>query len=350
MVFFQVMKIKILFVKTSALGDIVQTLPILHYLAQRQKHVLIDWVIEKEAEDIIQGRPLIDRTLVIETRKWRKNFFRYGVEILRTIREIRKEKYTVLFDFQGNFKSSLICLFARADHKVGFGKRSVREKWNLLFTNTHIEPFSKGTSLRWNLSLVQTFFQDEAPWEFSAPCTKVRLKARELPVFILSLGSRWKNKQLSYAIALGFVKRLAQMSLLFLVHGNEGEKEQIEQLARECNSGNITVLPRLSLKELQEKMEETDGVISVDSLLLHLAASLGVPTFGIFGPSLGTFYGSEGPLHGHIQGSCPYQEVFERRCKRLRTCPTGACIKDLSLEALWDAFQLWDRFTRKLEA
>ncbi len=140
------------------------------------------------------------------------------------------------------------------------------------------------------------------------------------------------------------------MSLLFLVHGNEGEKEQIEQLARECNSGNITVLPRLSLKELQEKMEETDGVISVDSLLLHLAASLGVPTFGIFGPSLGTFYGSEGPLHGHIQGSCPYQEVFERRCKRLRTCPTGACIKDLSLEALWDAFQLWDRFTRKLEA
>jgi heptosyltransferase I len=42
-----------------------------------------------------------------------------------------------------------------------------------------------------------------------------------------------------------------------------------------------------------------------------------------------------GEAHRGIQGSCPYGIKFDKLCPRLRTCSTGACIKNLTAEELF---------------
>jgi heptosyltransferase-1 len=84
-------------------------------------------------------------------------------------------------------------------------------------------------------------------------------------------------------------------------------------------------------------MKGMDLVISMDSLPLHLAGSLNIPTFGVFGPSSAQKYNpSPSPA---FQAACPYNEVFMKRCPKLRTCPTGACLKNLEGDRLYKTFK-----------
>jgi heptosyltransferase-1 len=98
------------------------------------------------------------------------------------------------------------------------------------------------------------------------------------------------------------------------------------------------ILDRLPLPVLQNFMAAVDLVIAMDSLPLHLAATTSTATYGFFGPSLGLKYQPQGPQHHAFQGCCPYGQIFAKRCPALRTCPTGACLREANGEQLFKQF------------
>ena len=153
---------KILIVKTSALGDITHTYPVIDYLRKKFPAVQIDWVVEAPFVDLVKFHPGVDHVLNLSTKVWRKQLFsRETVQSISAFRkQLRKECYDVIFDFQGNIKSGLILSQARGVHKVGFGKASVSEWPNMLFTNYRIN-VRAGDNIRQDyLSLVASFFNE----------------------------------------------------------------------------------------------------------------------------------------------------------------------------------------------
>jgi heptosyltransferase-1 len=72
-----------------------------------------------------------------------------------------------------------------------------------------------------------------------------------------------------------------------------------------------------------------------------LAGSTSTPTYSIFGASSAQKYKPIGTCHKAFQGECPYGKTFEKRCDILRTCKTGACIKQLQGEQLFNHFFDW---------
>jgi len=79
-------------------------------------------------------------------------------------------------------------------------------------------------------------------------------------------------------------------------------------------------------------------VIAMDSLPLHLAGTTNTKTFSFFGPSSSAKFMPMGEQHHAFQGSCPYGKVIQRRCPIIRTCKTGACLRGISSDTLFDAF------------
>ncbi len=124
-----------------------------------------------------------------------------------------------------------------------------------------------------------------------------------------------------------------------ILWGSPKEKEQAQAIANGF-IGNSTLVDPLSLPALHLLMTHVDLVISMDSLPLHLAAVAGTPTYSLFGPSLAQKYAPQGDKHHALQGSCPYGTTFEKRCPKLRTCPTGACLH-LSPEHLAMRTTIW---------
>jgi heptosyltransferase-1 len=169
---------KILVVKTSALGDIVHTYPVIDYLRKKFPHAQIDWVVEAPFAGLVQSHPAVNRVLTVATKQWRKKIF--SRETFQSIGKFRKQlqnvHYDVVFDFQGNIKSGLIVSLANSPIKVGFGKQTVPEWPNLLFTNRHINPAISENIRHDYLSLAASFFNDAIPTENSHVILKISIE------------------------------------------------------------------------------------------------------------------------------------------------------------------------------
>lgn len=337
--------LQILIVKTSALGDIVHTFPALAALKARFPEAKIDWVVEEPFIGLVQSHPFVNEAIPINTKSWRRSLFKWETikGMLSYLRRLRANKYDLLFDFQGNTKSGLITAIAKAKVKVGFGSKTVWEFPNLLFTHTKYNPEKNCNVREESLHLVEAHcgsaVAEETPilLKLNAEQQKLLEKWLEHPMWsqnnrkiIVSSGSNWKNKQLSSNALFDFLKSIdtRENPSFFFIYGSEEEKKEADLLAAQLI--NSLVVEKLPFPVLQNFMAKADLVIAMDSLPLHLAATAGTATLGVFGPSSGLKFAPTAQKHKFIQGACPYGKTFVRRCPILRTCPTGACIKNLT--------------------
>ena len=342
------MALKILIVKTSSLGDIVHAMPVLEYLKEKYPKASIDWVVEKGSKDFVQAHPSVDEVLCLDSKSWRnaRSLLKNWKDIRIFCKTLRKKEYDFLYDLQGNTKSAMITLIARAKHKVGFARKTVHEWPNLLSTNRHFDSPPGANILHRNLSIVQASLKDKESWEVKS-CLLRCANPSSLPErkkgslrFMLCFSSRWENKRLSLEVYRAFLEKIVHEDEVFIVYGNPQEKLEAEALAEGLKE-RVFLLPPLSLPAWQRAMAGMDGVIAVDSVGLHLAGLAGVPTWSLFGPSSMAVFRPLGSQHDGIQGMCPYKEVFDKRCPKLRSCQTGACLKEIPVEEIWSRFQQW---------
>jgi heptosyltransferase-1 len=356
----------ILIVKTSALGDIVHTYPVVDYLRKKFPKAQIDWVVEAPFADLVRAHPRVNHVLTIATKSWRKKLFnRETLQAIRAFRkQLRRQNYDVVFDLQGNIKSGLIVSQARSRIKVGFGKESVPEWPNMLFTNTRFNPSARGNIREDYLSLVTSFFGDPLPNEGDQVKLNISQEQQSIldaimrtnasyggPTVLVCPGSAWRNKQLTAETLTNFLSLIQSFlgcNFLF-VWGSPDEKcvaEKLQAKFIDCSQ----IVDKLSLSMLQNIMDMSDLVIAMDSLPLHLAGTTKTPSFSVFGASSALKYKPLGEKHFAYQGSCPYGRTFVKRCPILRTCPTGACIRDLAAVEIFEAFkQWWKEVAKRLE-
>src|SRR5574340_780440 len=135
---------KILIVKLSAIGDVVQTLPALEAIKRVYPDSEVDWVVEEAAAGILEGHPLINRLFVSRRKEWLgmlkrpSSFLRGGRELIGFIVELRKARYDMVIDFQGLLKSGIVAGFARSGRKIGFaGTREL----SFLFLNERLPAY-----------------------------------------------------------------------------------------------------------------------------------------------------------------------------------------------------------------
>jgi heptosyltransferase-1 len=343
----------ILIVKTSSLGDIIHAFPVLSYLKQKLPDCKIDFVVEKSFAELVLQHPLIDNVIEVNTKQWRKSFLNAYKGIKKFRSAIRLKKYDVSFDLQCNMKSGLIISQIRAKHKVGFGFKTAIEWPNCLFNTIHFNPPKICNVRDENLFLVKEYFNDGFK---SFPDYKITLKISGdekalingiilnpkismKPQVLVCPGSIWKNKQITQDAMKSFLKLLQgnlDCSFIF-AWGSDKEKEYVEELYVIFSDSSL-IIDKLSLPCLQNLMGKMQLVIAMDSLPLHLAGTTGVSTFSFFGPSSSSKYMPAGQQHHAFQGSCPYGRTIERRCRIIRTCETGACLRTVSGDVLFKAY------------
>lgn len=347
---------RVLLVKTSALGDIVHAFPVASYIKELFPEAHLEWVVEHLGAPLVAAHPSVDFVHAIDSKVWRKNLFSKETweGVCSAIKSLRKAPYDVVFDLQGNTKSAFILLAVHAAHKVGFGRAAVAEWPNLLATTERYTP-QAGKNIREDyLFLVREFFQRSDGYQ--ALALRLTLTSEQTDAYkgivakihslrgekiLVCPGAAWSNKQLDETHLFQFLQKIfanKECSFAFC-WGTPAEKALVIRLAAALPRQNSLILDRLELPVLQNAMSHFSCVIAMDSLPLHLAASAGVATFSAFGPSLASKYAPIGAQHIVIQGSCPYQQTFIRRCPLLRSCPTGSCLKELTADQLFSAMQ-----------
>lgn len=337
-----------LIVKTSAIGDVIQSFHVAQLLKGRFPHCKVDWVVEKGIAPLLRAHPLIDQVLEIDTKFWRKTPLKSLASIGAFAKGLRQKNYDALFDLQSNSKSAVITMLAKARKKVGYGWQAVKEKPNYFATNVHL-PISEINVRSKYAALIDTFFGPQENQQ--AQYLRMNLTEEEegrlqhlakfsfdRPRIMVCFGSNWENKKLSIETLKRFLSLIPDAPNFVFIYGNSAEKSIAEDLEREF-SGHGQAVGGMSLPLWQRLMWEVDAMITMDSASLHLCATTPTPTFSLFGPSYAAAFKPLGESHYAFQGSCPYGERFDNRCSKLRTCKTGACLKEVTAQELMAHFE-----------
>jgi heptosyltransferase-1 len=125
---------RILFVKTSSLGDVIHNCPAVTDVARRVPGALIDWAVEESFAEVAALHPGVRRVIPVAIRRWRGALLSPATwsEFDEFRAALREEQYDAVIDSQGLVKSALAASLARG-RKHGFDRNSAREPFAARF-------------------------------------------------------------------------------------------------------------------------------------------------------------------------------------------------------------------------
>lgn len=327
---------RVLIVKLSALGDIIHALPVLSFLHQASPGIQVDWVVEEQFREVLEGNPLIARLHLIRTRVWRKAPLSTAThsEMGAVKAALRERRYDIVFDIQGNLKSGIVDWVSGGRSIIGFASDRLQERANLLFTTRQVPsrrldyhitdqclrvvsvPYGKDFNRMQLATDVYTTPEDDGAAEMLLATLADGL------VFLFHCGTTWESKFWYDEgwISLGrtLLARYHDATVLFS-WGNDVEREKVTGYAAAIGRG-ARVLERYPLKGFTALLKKVDLVIGGDTGPVHIAAAVGTPTVSLYRASDGKRSGPRGPHHVIIQAPLPCTACFRTRCDKDADC------------------------------
>jgi 3-deoxy-D-manno-octulosonic-acid transferase/heptosyltransferase-1 len=343
----------ILIVKLSAIGDVIQTLPMLEALKRQYPRAHIDWVVEEEASNLLLNHPRVNRVIISRRKSWLKKvlkpgeFWRTLGEISRFVRELRSQHYDWIIDNHGIFKSGLVMLLSRGRRKIGFqASAGIADEGSYFFTHERYKPLSiERHALERYLDLVSQMgvHVEQAALHFPVPPDSLKgaetllgqkvLESR--PLVVLHPVAKWETKQWPAEKFARLISALARRKATVVITGSPQDEGPVtEILHRMDDSGKVLNLAgKTDLMELAGIFSLSDLVLSTDTGPMHLAAAVKAPLIALFGPTAPWRTGPYGNNPRIIRKGLPCSPCFKKKCQ------TMECMNSISVEEVLAAVE-----------
>jgi len=305
---------RILLVRLSALGDVVNTLPAVSAVREAFPRARLGFIVEDRCRDVVVGHPAIDRVYVYPRKRWQSDFFRFWrwgrlvSEVGAFFREIRSERYDVALDFQGNLKGALHAWLSGSPERIGFARGHCSEL-NWLFSTLRVRPATermyrveKFLSLLAPLGIAPERPRYVLPRSAESGARVRRFLGEEGwaggDYIVLHPGTsefgkikRWPLDRFG-----ALARRLRAEGHRVLIVWGPGERGMAETIAREGGAGVRVAMETRSILDLAELIAGARVFVGADSGPLHIASAVGVRSVALFGPKDPAIYGPYNPL------------------------------------------------------
>jgi lipopolysaccharide heptosyltransferase I len=333
----------ILFIKLSAIGDVVQTLPALEAIKKALPDSTIDWVVEEDASGILEGHPLIGRILVSRRKTWlrmlrKPRTFVSGVRELRGfVRDLRKTRYDIAVDFQGLLKSGILIGLARARRKVGFDKT---REFSSLFLNEKLPPYdAEKHALERYLDVARHLGAKDPQSQCILPIERETAKMRERisgvregrkTLIVMNPVARWRTKLWREQRFAELADRLiAERGAAVIFTGSPADRVVTSRILGLMKGRAWNWAGETTLKELAALARLSDLFITTDTGPMHLAAAAGARVLALFGPTAPWRTGPYGPSHTVVRKGMACSPCFQRDCDDNVRCMEAITVEDV---------------------
>ena len=295
----------LLYIKLSALGDQIFSLPAIDDALKRYPNLAIDWVVDERFADIPRLHGRVRQVFALPLKRWRKQgWWASRREIAAFWRGLRAERYDVLLDAQGMWKSAAVGWFARAHTKIGYSAAYCGEPPVARFYDRKLDMPGVHGSLRLRETFAQAIGSDAstAPDYGLIPPARLAFTGTT-PYAVLLHGASKDDKLWPEERWVQVGQALAARGLLSLLPwGNDAERARAERLVKQIGAGHAGVAPRMSIPECAALMAHASAVVGLDTGLVHLAAAYARPTVALFTATRTDFFYPVDAHHGIALG------------------------------------------------
>jgi len=333
---------KILIRATNWVGDVVMTLPALEAVRKNFPESSITILARPWVAPLFEDHPAVDGIITInKTGRMLTDF----VEKIRIIRLLRKGNFDLAILFQNAFEAAALTFLGGCKCRLGYNTDGRR------FLLTHpvavTDEILKVHQVEYYLELLRSM-----GWEAESgdPSLYVSDDNVERARYRLRLGGISKGDfivALSPGAIFGGAKRwppdrfagigdlaVAKWDAKVLVMGAEKESHICNMLSSSMKYKPFNLCGQTSLGEAMGLISLCRFFVTNDSGLMHIAASLGVPTVAVFGPT--------DPIATGPRGSRAVIIKHDVECSPcLKTeCPIDhRCMLAIEPEEVWDRME-----------
>jgi ADP-heptose:LPS heptosyltransferase len=328
---------KILLVRLSALGDVVQCLAALASLRAARPDAEIGWLVEDAHAGVLAGHPHVDRLFV-----WQRRSGALGAA-RRVRREVRGWRPDVAVDLQGNLKSALLARGCGARRRVGLAKGEAREGAHLFSTERAAPGVAGEHRSDRAMRLVRLVgARDDVPPALPPvrPDAEEAVRAGLAAAGVAAGGyalllpgtsdfgafKRWPSRRFG-----ALAQRIArELRLAPLVAFGPGQRALADDVVG-SSQGAARLAPATGdLHQLLALLRGAALVVGADSGPVVLASALGVATVALFGPKDPSIYAPRGARTAVV-----WKQVYCAPC-RLRRCGDPICMTTMVVDEAWE--------------
>lgn len=325
---------RILLVRLSAIGDVIHGLPVLCALREHLPNAHLTWVVERTASSLLMGHPALDE-LIVTPRGWLKS----PGEVWRLRSRLRSLRPDITIDMQGLTKSAIVARLSGCRRRLGFGDDKGRELSRWL--NTELVDAPAEHVIDANLQLLKPLGIHASAVRFNLPeSPKDALTADRLlhavgmqeGFAVLNPGAGWPSKLWPaerFGRVAAYLGRQWRLPSLVVWAGAQ-EKAWADTIVAE-SEGYARPAPNTSLCELAAVIRRAGLFVGSDTGPLHIAAAVGTPCVGLYGPMPATRNGPHGPMHIALQ-----KRTFEGTSRERRNAP-AALMEAIAVDDVTDA-------------
>lgn len=270
---------KILIIRLSSFGDIVQAMSTLPALRTRFPLAQIDWLVRSDNQSVLRCSPNIHTIWSFDRKSGLKG-------LIELARKLKAQNYTHVYDAHSNMRSRIVCLFLTPSHFI----RRSKERWKrfLLFklrVNKFPWPYQGMRSYSSPLTAWGVMGQGDLQeqWNFtSAQKDKVHRLLGSRSYVALVPSAAWPMKRWPLSHWAQLIKNCPETNFALLGGPGDDFLKELEQLAPERI---LNLAGALSLAESCYVTSLCQAVVSADTGLLHVADLLGVRALALIGPT-----------------------------------------------------------------
>ncbi len=269
---------KILIVKPSSFGDIIQANPVLQAIKTKWKDSLVDWLVFTQWKHVVELFSNINNVKCWDRKGGIKSFF-------KILKECNKENYDLVIDLQGLLRTAIFCRLLKAKQKIGV---SGMKELSWLFLKEPYKRDKNENAVIRNLNSLSYITKEKY-----VPCFDIKIN--EMPYNLLNQFavkkddkivafipfSRGKTKTWNsdnYVVLANMIKSLSK-KIKIIVLGSQKDYGKI------VSDNIIDLCGKTDIKELSQILSVCDLAIGADTGAMHLANAIGIKNVFIFGGS-----------------------------------------------------------------
>ena len=311
---------KILAIKFKYLGDVAVAVPALRALRAEWPQAELHYLVPEEAVPVVEGLPWLDRVWAFPRTRGRLRLR----ETRPLLKRLRQEKFDRSIDFVGNDRGAWASWLIGAKERLAVRPQRGFAWRRLLYTRTLEElDFNRHETVR-------DFFPLAEAWKVKPP------RRWDLECF---LREEQEDENFDSGNVLAHVStsrsckewpveewsRFASLAekegvcITFCTGPSTREGALLDEL--EKRNPRLSKLPTgLDLAAFMQRLAKARLLISADTAPLHIAAGLGVPTVGLFGPTDAGRWAPPGKQHRTLQADFCLCSGHAIECSISRPC------------------------------
>jgi lipopolysaccharide heptosyltransferase II len=291
---------RILVTRMKFIGDVVLTTPVIRSLRNAFPDAYIAYMADAQAASLLEHNPCLNEIIPFDFNKatWR--------EQPRVAALLWRRHFDLAIDLFGNPRSALLTFLSGATTRVGLDRPG---RGKLYTVRVQDEPARK-TAIDFHMQFLKAIGIPRTAerteifvTEHERTAARARLATAapgSSPVVCLHAGATWPAKRWA-------PERFASLATLLrerfrvrtVLTAGPGDLDVVSQLQAALPDA-LPLFAGLPLRELAALLVQCNVCVANDCGTMHIAAAVGTPTIGIFGPGEEDIWFPYSPADGHV--------------------------------------------------